>query len=240
MSHFKLGEEVAAAVVLRPGATAGERQLQEFVAGTLADFKVPRRIVLVDEIPKGPTGKPQRIGLEAKLKAQLKPPHVAPRTPAEASWRRSGRARCASRRWESTTTSDVELAQLLASVVRARVRKPSRVVAEIASVARPGQGSYVRSKLKFLERWWTSRSYSPRPYAGDVHAFLTRDSLASRRGPRLDWRRLVTGRFEVHEMGGDHMTMQDEENASPLAAELEACIESALAALSGGARTATG
>ncbi len=67
LPHDKLGEEVAAAVVLQDGAAAGERELRDFVAGRLADFKVPRRIIFLAEIPKGATGKLQRIGLAAKL-----------------------------------------------------------------------------------------------------------------------------------------------------------------------------
>lgn len=67
MPHDKLGEEVAAAVVLKEGAQATERELQAFVAGRAADFKVPKKILLLDEIPKGATGKLQRIGLAAKL-----------------------------------------------------------------------------------------------------------------------------------------------------------------------------
>src|SRR5262245_42157492 len=62
-----LGEDVAAAVVLAPDVAADERALQDFVAGQLAPFKVPRRILVVDEIPKGPTGKVQRIGLAERL-----------------------------------------------------------------------------------------------------------------------------------------------------------------------------
>ena len=46
---------------------ATERELRDFVAGRLADFKVPRRIVVLPEIPKGPTGKLQRIGLAQRL-----------------------------------------------------------------------------------------------------------------------------------------------------------------------------
>lgn len=65
-AHPKLGEEVAAAVVLKAGATVTERELRAFVGEQLADFKVPRSIHVLDEIPKGPTGKLQRIGL-AKL-----------------------------------------------------------------------------------------------------------------------------------------------------------------------------
>jgi acyl-CoA synthetase (AMP-forming)/AMP-acid ligase II len=67
MPHPKLGEEVAAAVVLREGQVATERDLQSFVAGRAADFKVPKKILILDEIPKGATGKLQRIGLAQKL-----------------------------------------------------------------------------------------------------------------------------------------------------------------------------
>jgi oxalate---CoA ligase len=63
----RLGEEVAAAVVLAPGAGVDEADLQDFVAQSLAPFKVPRRVVFVDEIPKGSTGKVQRIGLADRL-----------------------------------------------------------------------------------------------------------------------------------------------------------------------------
>ncbi len=67
MPHPKLGEEVAAAVVLRPGFEAGERELRAFAAERLASFKVPRRILFVEQIPKGPTGKLQRLGLARLL-----------------------------------------------------------------------------------------------------------------------------------------------------------------------------
>jgi len=67
MAHERLGEEVAAAVVLRAGAEADERILRTFVGERLADFKTPRRILVLDEIPKGATGKVQRIGLADTL-----------------------------------------------------------------------------------------------------------------------------------------------------------------------------
>jgi acyl-CoA synthetase (AMP-forming)/AMP-acid ligase II len=67
MPHPKLGEEVAAAVVLREGQSATERELQDFVGKRVADFKVPKRILILEEIPKGATGKLQRIGLAQKL-----------------------------------------------------------------------------------------------------------------------------------------------------------------------------
>ncbi len=67
MPHDRLGEEVAAAVVLNEGATADERELREFCAKSLADFKMPKTIVILTDIPKGATGKVQRIGLAEKL-----------------------------------------------------------------------------------------------------------------------------------------------------------------------------
>jgi len=65
--HGKLGEDIAAAVVLREGATCDEKELRAFVASRVADFKVPRKILFLAEIPKGATGKLQRIGLAEKL-----------------------------------------------------------------------------------------------------------------------------------------------------------------------------
>ena len=65
--HNKLGEEVAAAVVLKDGQTVSESELCSFAAEYLAGFKVPKKILLLDDIPKGATGKVQRIGLAGKL-----------------------------------------------------------------------------------------------------------------------------------------------------------------------------
>jgi acyl-CoA synthetase (AMP-forming)/AMP-acid ligase II len=67
MPHDKLGEEVAAAVVLREGEALDEHALRDFAGQRLAPFKVPRKIVFLPEIPKGATGKLQRIGLAEKL-----------------------------------------------------------------------------------------------------------------------------------------------------------------------------
>lgn len=65
--HAKLGEEVGAVVVLHPGQAATEQEIRDFCATRLAAYKVPRHILLRDDIPKGATGKVQRIGLAAKL-----------------------------------------------------------------------------------------------------------------------------------------------------------------------------
>jgi oxalate---CoA ligase len=67
MPHKRRGEEVGASVVLRPGQTAGEHELHDFVAARLPDLKVPREIIFVYEIPKGATGKLERAGLAQRL-----------------------------------------------------------------------------------------------------------------------------------------------------------------------------
>ena len=94
MPHPTLGEDVAAAVTLRHsalGALVDEIELRTFAAQALAHFKVPTRIVFIDEIPKGPTGKPQRVGLARKLGLTdsatntVRAAYVAPRTPVEES-----------------------------------------------------------------------------------------------------------------------------------------------------------
>ena len=65
--HDKLGEEIAAAIVLNQQGTPSEEELKTYAASKLSDFKVPRKIIFLEEIPKGATGKLQRIGLSEKL-----------------------------------------------------------------------------------------------------------------------------------------------------------------------------
>jgi oxalate---CoA ligase len=60
MPHEKFGEEIAAAVVLRPRSLVTEGQLQHFAAERLAVHKLPRRIFFLDQLPLGPTGKIKR------------------------------------------------------------------------------------------------------------------------------------------------------------------------------------
>ncbi len=85
--HATLGEDVASAVVLRPRAAATPKEIRRFAMGRIADFKVPRQVLIVKELPKGPTGKVQRVGLAEKLRlaSLLAVPQVfvAPRTHLE-------------------------------------------------------------------------------------------------------------------------------------------------------------
>jgi acyl-CoA synthetase (AMP-forming)/AMP-acid ligase II/acyl carrier protein len=76
--HPTLGEDVVAAVVMKDGQTLSEQELREFALQHLSGFKVPSRIVVVREIPKGPTGKVQRIGLADRLKQELSVPYEEP------------------------------------------------------------------------------------------------------------------------------------------------------------------
>ncbi len=67
MPHDMLGEDVAAAIVLRQGTVATDKELRDFASARLAPYKVPRKILILTEIPVGATGKLQRIGLAQKL-----------------------------------------------------------------------------------------------------------------------------------------------------------------------------
>ena len=91
LPDLRLGEEVAAAVVLLDGCAATDQELRAFASERLTYQKLPRRILFVPELPTGPTGKPLRIGLAQTL--GLAPPplpeltpedgFVPPRTPLE-------------------------------------------------------------------------------------------------------------------------------------------------------------
>jgi acyl-CoA synthetase (AMP-forming)/AMP-acid ligase II/acyl carrier protein len=85
VAHPTLGEDVAAAIVLRPETKVVPGDLKEFVSNQLADFKVPRELIIVDEIPKSPTGKTQRGALTKKFSQQLQSQFVAPRSELEST-----------------------------------------------------------------------------------------------------------------------------------------------------------
>jgi acyl-CoA synthetase (AMP-forming)/AMP-acid ligase II len=81
--HRSLGEDVAAAIVLRQAANVSEQELRAFAFSRLAAFKVPSQIVFIDAIPQGPTGKLQRIGLHEDLRDKLRGEYVSARTEME-------------------------------------------------------------------------------------------------------------------------------------------------------------
>jgi long-chain acyl-CoA synthetase len=57
LPHEEFGEEVGAAVSLKTGDQTTAEELREFVKQQVAAYKYPRKLWLVDELPKGPTGK---------------------------------------------------------------------------------------------------------------------------------------------------------------------------------------
>lgn len=71
--HATLHEDIAAAVVLFPGQTPAEADLISFLLLSLTPFKIPRRILQVEAIPKGPTGKPVRNRLAEYFAKDLAP-----------------------------------------------------------------------------------------------------------------------------------------------------------------------
>lgn len=81
--HPRLGEDIAAAVVLRTPLSATDRELRDFLLERLTAHKVPSRFVFVDAIPKGPTGKLQRIGLFEVLAPLLRVDFMPPEKPIE-------------------------------------------------------------------------------------------------------------------------------------------------------------
>jgi oxalate---CoA ligase len=84
--HPTLGEEIGAGVVLRPHAKTAVRELRTHAASLLAPSKVPRRIVLLEELPTGPSGKVQRLGLAGTLGVTSAPgAGRSPRTPLESA-----------------------------------------------------------------------------------------------------------------------------------------------------------
>jgi acyl carrier protein len=76
--HPTIGEDIAAAVVLRPESDVTEAGLREWLFEHITPFKIPSRIIVTDEIPKGATGKIQRIGLHEKFVTALTTRHKPP------------------------------------------------------------------------------------------------------------------------------------------------------------------
>src|SRR5262249_1638578 len=65
--HPSFGEDIAAAIVVRPGYRVTSAEIRRFAGAQLAASKLPRRIVFVPVIPAGPTGKFQRSKLAGQL-----------------------------------------------------------------------------------------------------------------------------------------------------------------------------
>jgi len=67
LPHPSLGDDVGAALVLRQGSHLTEAAIREYLLDRMAEFKVPSRVLIVDEIPKGSTGKVSRTELSERF-----------------------------------------------------------------------------------------------------------------------------------------------------------------------------
>ena len=81
--HKMLGETIGAAIVLHPGGRVSDTELRTYLAERLSRYKIPQQFVFVDEVPKGPTGKLQRIGLHEKLRTLMETDYVSPDNPIQ-------------------------------------------------------------------------------------------------------------------------------------------------------------
>ena len=70
--HAELGEEVGAAVALKPGTHVTESEIRDHVKASIAAYKYPRYVWFVEELPKGPTGKVLKRAIEAPAEVGAK------------------------------------------------------------------------------------------------------------------------------------------------------------------------
>jgi acyl-CoA synthetase (AMP-forming)/AMP-acid ligase II len=82
--HATLGEDVVAAVVVRDSSDLGARAVRDFAFANLASFMVPSQVIVVEELPRFPSGKVQRADVAALLRPRLKPVFTPPRDAREA------------------------------------------------------------------------------------------------------------------------------------------------------------
>ncbi|WP_246161136.1 AMP-binding protein [Bradyrhizobium sacchari] len=75
--HPRLGEDVAAAIVSHPHTQTTTAEIRQFLQGELASFKIPHRVLILDQLPKGPTGKVQRRRLRDGGLPQMPMPVVS-------------------------------------------------------------------------------------------------------------------------------------------------------------------
>ena len=81
--HVSLGEDIAAAVVVRDPIETTEASIRAYLIGRLATFKVPAQLLIVDDIPKSSTGKIQRAALAERFAARLQGGFIAPKNELE-------------------------------------------------------------------------------------------------------------------------------------------------------------
>ena len=83
VDHATLGQDVGAAVVIDPASGCDPRGLRAALLDVLSGYKVPSRILHLDQIPTGPTGKPRRLEMQALLATELSGTYAEPETAME-------------------------------------------------------------------------------------------------------------------------------------------------------------
>lgn len=78
VAHASLGEDVACAIVVRDGFRVDDEELREFASKKLSTYKLPRMIYRMDAIPRGATGKPQRLVLRERFSKSDNTPVLMP------------------------------------------------------------------------------------------------------------------------------------------------------------------
>jgi long-chain acyl-CoA synthetase len=73
IADAQLGEEVAAAIALKPGASASAEEIREFVKANVAAYMYSRHVWFVEELPKGPTGKILKRAVETPAVPEVTP-----------------------------------------------------------------------------------------------------------------------------------------------------------------------
>ena len=83
LEHPTLGEDIVAAVILKNAASTSPEAIRTFLRGRLADFKVPARLLVVEALPTGATGKIDRARVRYELADALRASYVPPRSAIE-------------------------------------------------------------------------------------------------------------------------------------------------------------
>jgi acyl-CoA synthetase (AMP-forming)/AMP-acid ligase II/acyl carrier protein len=81
--HPSLGEEIAAVIVVRDPVNTKEASIRDYLVGRLASFKVPARLLIVEDIPKSSTGKVQRAVLAGIFAGRMQGEFIPPKNDLE-------------------------------------------------------------------------------------------------------------------------------------------------------------
>jgi thioesterase domain-containing protein len=121
---------------------------------------------------------------------------------------------------------------LVSHILRQLARRFGHHSRNVSGLNSPEQRTYIRLRRKIIANQWALRHYTPEPYPGSIHLFLTDETLDLPDNPRLGWREMATGRVEIHAIPGTHDsvtglndTQIEAAHMQALAEQLRACID---------------